>query len=521
MTAVPPVPMAPAASDPGEAGDRMHAAEPAARAAALREHYPVLIIGGGINGAGLFRELSLQGIDCLLVDRGDWGAGASAAPSRLIHGGIKYLETGQFRLVHQSTLERNLLLRNAPHCVAPIETLLPIRSLLGGIIPVLRRVVGLRAPLADRGLVVAAAGVTVFDWFGRRQRVLPRSRVWLGRRLRRACPDLAGDIIAAAIYHDAKVTGAERLVVELVLDGAKANAGSLALNHTAVESARDGRLVLRDAATDLRHSVAADIVVNAAGAAIDAVNRRIGLETRHISGQKGSHLVVANARLGAALGGRMVYFGASDGRVALLYPFGANVLVGSTDIPVANDDDPVCEDSERDYMIGVVREVFPAIPIRAEEVVYTYAGVRPLPRSDASDPGAVSRDHVVREDRLPGTRKPVLSLVGGKWTTFRGFAEEVADDLLRRLGRDRRVDTKRCAIGGGAGYPREAGSGPEPSRRSRRAGSALSAPKRCSAATARGPAHSPPGAPRTRTNRCAPCRATDAPKSPFLPPMNA
>ena len=149
----------------------------------------------------------------------------------------------------------------------------------------------------------------------------------------------------------------------------------------------------------------------------------------------------------------MVYFGASDGRVALLYPFMGRVLVGSTDIPIDNPDLAVCEDAERDYMLGILREVFPGIEVVPSHVIYSYCGVRPLPRADGLDPGAVSRDHSITLDRLPGTDVPVYALIGGKWTTFRGFAEEAADRVLADLGRGRRTSTTLRPIGGGRDFP--------------------------------------------------------------------
>ena len=207
-------------------------------------HYDAVILGGGINGAGVFRDLSLQGLNCLLVDSGDFCAGASAAPSRLIHGGIKYLETGEFRLVAQSTLERNLLLRNAPHYVKPIETVLPIRSWFGGIAPSVRRFFGARAKLTDRGVLITKLGLELFDFLGRRRRVLPRHSMTFGRSVHEAFPQMAADIVATATYYDAKVTSAERLGLELLLDGMTANSGSLAINHCALTGARGPSLQL-------------------------------------------------------------------------------------------------------------------------------------------------------------------------------------------------------------------------------------------------------------------------------------
>src|ERR1700722_13737165 len=124
----------------------------------------VLIIGAGVNGAGLFRDLCEQGVDCLIIDKADFGSGTSAAPSRLIHGGLKYLETGEFRLVAQSTLERNLLLRNAPHLVRPLETVLPIHSYFGGIVMSALRFFGVKSKLADRGAIISKLGLAIYDF---------------------------------------------------------------------------------------------------------------------------------------------------------------------------------------------------------------------------------------------------------------------------------------------------------------------------------------------------------------------
>ncbi len=428
------------------------------RARSLRAHYQVVIIGGGINGAGTFRDLSLQGVDCLLIDKGDFCAGTSAAPSRLIHGGIKYLETGQFALVRESTLERNLLLQNAPHLVKPIETVLPLRSWLGGIVPTLLRFLGREAKLADRGALVVKIGLELFDWFGRRHRVMPRHRLHTGGYVRQTFPGMAKGIVALATYFDAKVTLAERLGLDLVLDGIAANPGSTALNYVSVAKTENGKMVLADHATGAQHDVTADVIVNAAGSSIDLVNDRLQIPSQYIGGQKGSHVIVANDALRAALGTKMIYFGASDGRVALMYPFLGNVLVGATDIPVAATEAPRCTDDETDYMLRLVGEIFPEIAVTRDHVIYSYAGIRPLPRSDAKDPGAVSRGHSIRTDQLAGGSTPVLSLIGGKWTTFRGFAEEVTDSVLDHLRLKRVRHTRLLPIGGGRDFPQP---GPE------------------------------------------------------------
>jgi glycerol-3-phosphate dehydrogenase len=416
----------------------------------------VLIVGGGINGAGVFRDLSLQQVDCLLIDKGDFASGASSAPSRLIHGGLKYLETGELRLVAESTLERNLLLKNAPHVVLPLETVLPIYSVFGGIMASVLRFFGVKTKLADRGAIISKLGLTLYDFLGRHARTMPRHRVALRARARRELPLLDPAVKATATYYDAQVTQAERLNYELVADGLAACERSAAANYVSVDHVEGDTVWLRDLVDDRLFPVKPTLVINAGGAWIDRVNRSLGIERHYIGGAKGSHLIVDHPQLHAQLRGRMVYFGSRDGRICLVYPFMGKLLVGSTDIRVDDPDRVRCEDSEVDYMLGVLKEIFPALRLDASDIVYRYSGVRPLPYSDAANPGDVSRDHVVHVDYLPDTQIPVLSLVGGKWTTFRGFAASVTDDVLARLARTRRVDTRDLPIGGGRDFPRDA-----------------------------------------------------------------
>lgn len=417
----------------------------------------VLIIGGGINGAGLFRDLSLQGVDCLLIDKTDFASGASSAPSRLIHGGVKYLETGEFRLVAESTLERNLLLKNAPHFVLPLETVLPIHSYFGGLIASVRRFFGMKAKLNDRGAIISEIGLALYDFLGRHDRTMPRHRFAFRKRSLASLPLLDPSIKATATYYDARVTHAERLNYELVADGLAACEQSSAANYMSVDHVDAGVVWLRDLITQSLVCVTPDVVVNAGGAWIDRVNASLGIERTYIGGAKGSHLIVDHPELHAQLRDRMVYYGSRDGRISLVYPFMGKLLIGSTDIR-ANDPDQVrCEDDEVAYMLSVLRDVFPRVKLEASDIVFRYSGVRPLPYSDAANPGDVSRDHAVHVDYLPDTQIPVLSLVGGKWTTFRGFAESVANDTLARLGSTRKTSTRHAPIGGGRDFPQEPG----------------------------------------------------------------
>ncbi|MCA8878386.1 MAG: glycerol-3-phosphate dehydrogenase/oxidase [Rhodobacteraceae bacterium] len=417
------------------------------------EEVDVLIVGGGINGCGTFRDLSAQKVRTLLLEHGDFCQGASAASSRLMHGGLKYLETGEFGLVRHSAEERNLLLRNAAHYVRPLPCIVPLRTRFGGIAGSARRFLGLKGKIADRGSLITRLGMMMYDAYGRNFRAMPRHRM-LGRGgLDKVVAELDTGIIGGAVYYEAQISHAERLGLELVLDGEALCPGNRALNY-AVVTGREGE-VIRYTHDGRDHAVRAKIIVNAGGAWIDKVNGALGLDSRLMGGSKGSHLVVDNPALHAALNGHMIYFGTPDGRVNLVYPMQDRVLVGSTDIAVDDPDRAACDADEAAYLRNAVAEIFPGIPVTEDQIVFRFCGVRPLPRSDGGDIGLVTRDSAIAELALPGSAVPVLCLIGGKWTTFRSFSEEATDAILVRLKRERRVDTKKMQIGGGRGYPRD------------------------------------------------------------------
>lgn len=416
--------------------------------------YDAIILGAGINGCGTFRDLALQGQRVLLLERGDICQGASAASSRLMHGGLKYLETGEFRLVRESLTERNMLLVTAPHYVRPLECVVPVRSVWGGIAGSVARFFGVKARIHDRGYVITALGLALYDLYGRTLRSMPVHRMLRGAALRRALPDLSPAITGAGGYFEGRITHAERLGLELVLDAEAANPQARCETHVTLTGAKAGTLTYRRQTGEVV-AARAKVVVNAGGAWIDRVNAALGLETRLIGGSRGSHLVVDNPALLAALGGRMIYFGTPDGRVNLIYPFEGRVMVGSTDIPQSDPDSARCSDEEAAYLCAAVATVFPGIPVSEDQIVHRFCGVRPLPRADG-DIGLVTRDHSIVTLTLPDARTPVHCLIGGKWTTFRAFSEMAADRVLADLGLSRRVTTRGLAIGGGRGFPRDA-----------------------------------------------------------------
>ena len=211
------------------------------------EKFDVVILGAGINGAGLFRDLCLQGVKCLIADKADFGSGTSAAPSRLIHGGVKYLETGELRLVAESTLERNLLLRNAPHCVEPLPTFIPSFSLMKGAWAALRTLFGSTTAPRSRGALLIKIGLTMYDIYGARHRVMPKHRFLFRKAALDEMPEVTPRIVAGGIYYDAKISRPERLVWELIKDGLDAAPGSCAMNFTTLLGRDGGMLRFRDA----------------------------------------------------------------------------------------------------------------------------------------------------------------------------------------------------------------------------------------------------------------------------------
>ncbi|WP_284982280.1 glycerol-3-phosphate dehydrogenase/oxidase [Arthrobacter sp. efr-133-TYG-118] len=447
---------------------------------ALRErpHAQVLIIGGGINGVGTFRDLALQGVDVALVERGDYCQGASGASSHMIHGGIRYLENGEFRLVQESVVERNRLLKIAPHYVKPLQTTIPIFSTFSGILSAPTRfLTHKQGKPKERGAFLIKLGLSMYDFFSRDGGSVPRHQFRGKARALAELPRLHPGIKYAATYFDASVHNPERLTLDVLQDGEKAGIGSglpggsarasnyvsLLSTDPAAESAGPaGAVLLRDELTGEEFSFQADVIVNTTGAWVDLTNAAMGAESRFMGGTKGSHIVLDHPELLAACGGREIFFEHTDGRIVLIYPMGDRVLVGTTDVEADMAQDAVCTEGEIDYFFDLVGHVFPSIKVERSHIVYSFAGVRPLPRHDDTQPGFVSRDYrIERSERKAsgvsaaqgGKAAVVLSLIGGKWTTFRALAEHLSNDVLRELGMERKTSTAKLAIGGGLGFP--------------------------------------------------------------------
>ena len=414
----------------------------------------VLIVGAGINGIGTFRDLALNKVNVLLIDRGDFCSGASTASSHMAHGGIRYLENGEFRLVREAVQERNRMIVNAPHVVRPLPTVIPIFKFWSGLLNAPLKFLNLLDRPSERGAFVIKVGLILYDSFTRKQKTVPRHEFYNRKRSLQMYPRLNPKIQYTALYYDGQILSPERFAVDLITDAEAEGAHARAINYVSLKAKDGEQVVLRDEGTGEEFKVTPKIIINAAGPWIDSVNREIGVQERYSGGTKGSHLVLDNPELRKAIGDREFFFENKDGRIVLIFPFYDKLIIGTSDIPIQNPDEARCTPEEEQYFIDLVARVFPDIPVTPADIVFRFCGVRPLEYSKAKTAGQITRDHSIKEDKLG--KIPVLSLVGGKWTSYRAFSEQTTDRVLEILKQKRVKLTGGLSIGGGKDYPKTA-----------------------------------------------------------------
>ena len=388
----------------------------------------VAVIGAGINGLAIAREAARRGRSVLLIDQDDLGARTSAIATRLIHGGLKYLERLEIALVYESIRERNILLKRAPHLVHHYPMLIPF------------------AKGNSRPGWLLSCGLMLHDVLSI-GKPLPWSRIVAGKRMRRDYPSLAaGGVKWGGLFHDANVPVTERLCVELAIDAQ--SHGATVLTHSRVESLvrKDGRIAgirYRDRIDGESKRVDAKFVVNVAGPWVDDILDFAGAHDRQIGPTKGSHLVV-DAFPGAPR--TCIFFESpDDARPMFVLPWEGKYMIGTTDLPYDGSiDEIVIDDDEIAYLLRAVNGLIPAARLTPEDVLWSYSGVRPLPYvADLDDPSKVSRDHeIIVHD---GDRTGLVTIIGGKFTTHRALGELVARRIEKALGRRPGVSPTREA----------------------------------------------------------------------------
>jgi glycerol-3-phosphate dehydrogenase len=305
---------------------------------------------------------------------------------------------------------------------------------------------------AERGALVIKVGLIFYDSFTRSQGTVPPHKFEGREKSLEKYPKLSQDIKYTATYYDGQILSPERFTVELILDAEAEGPHARALNYVSLAGSNGKNVTLKDELTGANIEIKPKLIINAAGPWIDFANASLGLAHRYIGGTKGSHLVLKHPELRAAIGNNEFFFENKDGRIVLIFPFYDKVIIGTSDIPIEDPDAVRCTNDEIDYFIGLVARVFPTIKVSRENIVFQFSGVRPLEYMKAKTTGQITRDHSIKEDVIG--QIPVYSLVGGKWTSFRAFGEQVTDKTLAFLGKARKANTKMTQIGGGKGYPR-------------------------------------------------------------------
>ena len=377
--------------------------------------FDAVVIGGGMAGAGVARDLALRGASVALFDKGDFASGTSSKSSKLIHGGLRYLELAEFRLVRESLREKKTLERLAPHLVRPLPFLVPVYR------------------GSKRGLITVRIGMWLYDLLTpgkqtERFRVVPPVEALALE------PSIqAADLRGAGYYFDDLLLFPERLCLENALSAARH--GARVHNYCEVEEVTRGPRGLdgvrvRDLLTGQVHTARAPVIVNCAGPWVDRLRELAGVReagARVLRTTKGIHCLLPRMTEHA------VYLSTADDRMIFVIPWRQFSMVGTTDTDFDGDPDRLWATREEvEYLLGAVRPALPDPRVTLDQVVYTYAGVRPLAFEEGSSASRVSRDHKVV---VEGDGGRFLSITGTKLTCFRSLAEEVGDRVMRALGR--------------------------------------------------------------------------------------
>ncbi len=371
-------------------------------------NFDVLVIGGGITGCGVARDAAMRGLSVALVERDDFASGTSGRSSRLIHGGIRYLEQGRLRLVHESIRERQILLRIAPHLVKPLAFTWPIYE-------------GARI-----GRLKLSAGLAAYQLMALGRSHRP-ALLGVKKTLEREPSLQQSRLKGSAVYYDA-ATDDSRLTVATAISAT--DNGAVVVNHVSAtrmvrEAGRASGAEVKSHLTGERGEVRARVVVNATGVWQNAGNSLDhGVRSR---GSKGVHIAVPRSRVGNHDAITMI--SSVDGRVMFCLPAGTQTIIGTTDTWTDESPEAVhASTADVDYLLRSANSYFPEARLEFDDVVSAWAGIRPLVATQSNNPTSASREHSIVTDA-----SGAISVTGGKLTTYRAMAAEVVDRVQQSL----------------------------------------------------------------------------------------
>ncbi len=407
------------------------------------ESFDVLVIGGGINGAGIARDAALRGLKTALVEKGDFGSGTSFRSSKLIHGGLRYLETYQFGLVRESTAERAVQMRMAPHLARPLPFMFPVYK------------------EDPHGLLFMDMGLWLYDALAL-FRVPKIHRAMRENGVLAREPELKKEGLVGGLHYYDCSTDDGRLTLENILDAI--SLGAVCVNHASVDSlikSTDGKRIIGAGVTDgvsgKSVEVRARMVIVATGAWTDSFLSLAG-ENRPplVRATRGSHVVVPRAKL--PVKNAVAMLSPADNRPLFVIPWGDHTYVGTTDVEHSEGPDCVfIHRDEVDYIMEAIKRYFPGLDISENDVTGTWSGLRPL----VDEPDVATSSKISREHEIIGGEDGLLILVGGKLTTYRLMARQTLDRALHILsaGPDSLESVRKCAtknrpLPGGVGLSR-------------------------------------------------------------------
>lgn len=393
--------------------------------------FDVIVIGGGITGAGVARDAAQRGLSTLLLEKRDYASGVSSKTTRLVHGGLRYLANFEIDLVAEALRERAILRRQCPYLITPMPIMIPIYQ-------------------GDpHGRAVIAIGIHLYELLSREQDI-PHYFTSGRERTLAMEPRLCRDgLKGSALFYDHQIILPERLVIENII--AARESGATALNYTAVETIgdREDRVVVavRDTLSGAASAYQSRVVINAGGPWVDQVRAAGGIDrTKIISPTKGIHLILPK------LSEQSLFVASKDGRMFFIVPMDRWSLIGTTDTRYSGDLDEVHADAaDVEYLLTESRRVLPGLNLTRESILYTYAGVRPLAFAGEKE-SRISRKHRVISEGRSGR---IITIAGGKYTTYRNMAEDVVDAACRKLGRKAVCSTDRSPLAGTLPAPLE------------------------------------------------------------------